>query len=108
MNSPILFTGDISTAMENAILSAYDWSNLDVYKAAHHGSKTSNSLTFLKQLAPSMSVVSVGKNNRYGHPSKEFLEVMTELNIPLLSTLTDGTIQFKISHNQVTLHRFDN
>lgn len=104
----ILFTGDISTAMENAILSAYDWSNLDVYKAAHHGSKTSNSLTFLKQLAPSMSVVSVGKNNRYGHPSKEFLEVMTELNIPLLSTLTDGTIQFKISHNQVTLHRFDN
>ena len=102
----VLFTGDMSTNLESAILSGYELSDLDVYKAAHHGSKTSNSSSFLKQLAPSVSVVSAGKNNRYGHPSEEFLNVLSQLNIPLLSTPQDGSIQFKIKRDEVFLQLF--
>ena len=102
----VLLTGDISTEVEADILSQYPGLKLDVYKAAHHGSKTSNSLTFLEQLAPSISVVSSGKNNRYGHPSQEFLSTLSTLNIPLLNTQVDGTIQFEMKRGEALVHRF--
>ena len=102
----VLLTGDISTEVEADILSQYPGLKLDVYKAAHHGSNTSNSLFFLEQLAPSISVVSSGKNNRYGHPSQEFLSTLSTLNIPLLNTQVDGTIQFEMKRGKTLVHRF--
>ena len=102
----VLLTGDISTEVETDILSQYPGLKLDVYRAAHHGSNTSNSLFFLEQLAPSISVVSSGKNNRYGHPSQEFLSTLSTLNIPLLNTQVDGTIQFEMKRGKTLVHRF--
>ena len=102
----VLLTGDISTEVETDILSQYPGLKLDVYKAAHHGSKTSNSLFFLEQLAPSISVVSSGKNNRYGHPSQEVLSTLSTLNIPVLNTQVDGTIQFEMVNGETLIHRF--
>ncbi len=101
----VLLTGDISTEVEADILSQYPGLKLDIYKAAHHGSKTSNSLFFIEQLAPSISVVSSGKNNRYGHPSQEFLSTLSTLKIPLLSTQVDGSIQFEIKNGETFIHR---
>ncbi|MBQ1787083.1 MAG: DNA internalization-related competence protein ComEC/Rec2, partial [Turicibacter sp.] len=91
----VLLTGDISTKVERDILSNYVLSHLDIYKAAHHGSKTSNSKPFLKELKPAISVISSGENNRYAHPSQEFLTTLSELNIPSLNTQVDGSIQFE-------------
>lgn len=102
----VLLTGDMSTQIEPAILSNYELSQLDIYKAAHHGSNTSNSLSFLETLSPTISVVSAGKNNRYGHPSQEFLTVLSDLNIPLLNTQVDGSIQFEVKNGKVLIHRF--
>ena len=107
-NFSILFTGDIEKIAEEKILKEVNAEILksDILKVAHHGSKTSNSLFFLEQLAPSISVVSSGKNNRYGHPSQEVLSTLSTLNIPVLNTQVDGTIQFERKKGETLIHRF--
>ena len=102
----VLLTGDISTKVEQDILSNYPLSHLDIYKAAHHGSKTSNSKPFLKELNPTISVTSSGKNNRYGHPSQEFLTTLSELNIASLNTQVDGSIQFEHYQGETWINLF--
>ena len=92
-----LLTGDIGMTVEPYILNEYSLNHLDVYKVAHHGSKFSNSKTFLETLNPTYAVVSAGRNNIYGHPSLENIEIMSDLGIPLLSTQEQGSIQFKIN-----------
>ena len=93
----VLFTGDIGFPAEATILKNYSLSGLDIYHVAHHGSRFSNSMAFLESLSPRYAVVSAGRNNFYGHPSRELFEVVNDLNIPLLNTQNEGTIQFKIN-----------
>jgi len=94
-----LLTGDIGFEVEADILKEYSLDHLDVYKVAHHGSKYSNSQTFLEALNPTYAVVSAGRNNLYGHPSRELLAILDNLDMPLLSTQDYGTIQVKITGN---------
>ena len=93
-----LLTGDAPTkTAESYILYTLADSRLpcDVLKLGHHGSKYSNGAAFLSVVAPSVAVISVGKDNRYGHPARETLERVETLGIPYLSTVTSGTILFK-------------
>ena len=53
------------------LLDKYNLTNIDVLKVGHHGSKTSSSIEFINKINPKYSIISVGKNNRYGHPNKE-------------------------------------
>ncbi len=98
----ILFTGDISSKVENDILAHYNL-KLDFLKLAHHGSKTSNSLNFLKQLNPKIAFNSSGRNNRYNHPSKEVLENLAKLKITLYDTQKCGSITLKINKKEFTI-----
>lgn len=91
-----LLTGDMGVSEEAEILAQYHLKSLTVYKAAHHGSKTSNSLSFLGKLRPLIAIVSSGRKNRYGHPSSELIENLQQLEIPLLNTQHYGSVQFKI------------
>jgi competence protein ComEC len=68
----------------------------DELKVAHHGSKTSTSPAFLAAVTPKVAVISVGKNNRYGHPTSEALERLGALQIPILRTDQGGTIKFSL------------
>ncbi|MDE5977264.1 MAG: DNA internalization-related competence protein ComEC/Rec2 [Turicibacter sp.] len=102
----LLLTGDISATVEEKVLADYPDLKADIYKAAHHGSKTSNSEAFLKQISPMISVISSGKNNLYHHPSQEFIETLDLLKIPSLNTQNDGTIQFEIKKSEILLHLF--
>ena len=63
-----MFMGDASNTTEKEILSKYNLPNIDVLKVGHHGSKTSSSEEFITKTNPKYSIISVGKNNRYGHP----------------------------------------
>jgi len=67
-----------------------------VYKVAHHGSETSTSRQFLAAVAPEVAVISVGKDNPFGHPSPEVVERLIgklgEDNV--YRTAKDGTIEF--------------
>ena len=69
-----MFMGDAGIDKEKDILDKYNLSNVDVLKVGHHGSKTSTSKEFINVINPKYSIISVGKNNRYGHPNKEVLE----------------------------------
>ena len=66
-----MFMGDAGVAKEKDILEKYNISDIDVLKVGHHGSKTSSSKDFIDEINPKYSVISIGKNNRYGHPNEE-------------------------------------
>ncbi len=71
--SKILLTGDISKEIEEKIKDDIE-ENYTVLKVAHHGSNYSSSEKFLKKVNPKYSIISVGKNNSYGHPGNETME----------------------------------
>ena len=96
-----MFMGDASTTTEKEILSKYNLPNIDVLKVGHHGSKTSSSKDFIDEINPKYSIISVGKNNRYGHPNKEVLDNLKVSKI--YRTDEDGSIMFKIKNNKLKI-----
>ena len=69
-----MFMGDAGIDKKRDILNKYNISDVDVLKVGHHGNRTSSSKEFKNEINPKYSIISVGKNNRYGHPNKEVLE----------------------------------
>ena len=96
-----MFMGDAGVEKEKDILEKYNLSNIDVLKVGHHGSKTSSSKEFINEINPNYSIISVGKNNRYGHPNKEVLNVLEDSKI--YRTDEDGSIMFKIKNNKLQI-----
>ena len=96
-----MLMGDAGIEKEKDILEKYNLSNIDVLKVGHHGSKTSSSRTFIDEINPKYSIISVGKNNRYGHPNKEVLNTLEDSKI--YRTDQDGSIIFKIKNNKLKL-----
>ena len=70
-------------------------------KVGHHGSKTSSSNIFINAINPKYSIVSLGKNNRYGHPNKDVLDNLEESKI--YRTDEDGSIIFKIKNSKLKI-----
>ena len=96
-----MFMGDASINTEKEILSKYNLPDIDVLKVGHHGSKTSSSKEFVNEINPRYSVISVGKNNSYGHPNKEALNSLQSSII--YRTDQDGSISFKIKNNKLEI-----
>ena len=96
-----LFMGDSSKTVENDILNKYDLDNIDVLKVGHHGSKTSSDKEFIDEINSKYSIISVGKNNRYGHPNKEVLNNLDQSKI--YRTDQDGSIMFKFKNNKLKI-----
>lgn len=96
-----MFMGDASVTTEKEIMNKYNLPDIDVLKVGHHGSKTSSSKEFIDVINPEYSIISVGKNNRYGHPNKEVLENLE--NSKIYRTDLDGSIMFKIKNNKLKI-----
>ena len=96
-----MFMGDASITTEKEILDKYNINNIDVLKVGHHGSKTSSSKLFINEINPKYSIISVGKNNRYGHPNKEVLDNLE--NSKIYRTDQDGSIMFKTKNNELQI-----
>jgi len=96
-----MFMGDASVTTEKEILNNYNLPNIDVLKVGHHGSKTSSGKEFINEINPKYSIISVGKNNRYGHPNKETLDTL--VNSKIYRTDSDGSIMFKIKNNKLKI-----
>jgi competence protein ComEC len=89
----ILLTGDIEEKVEDALLrEGYDL-HADLLKVPHHGSKTSSSTGFLLAVAPDLALISVGRENTYGHPHPAIVERYRRLNIPLKRTDQEGNVE---------------
>ena len=96
-----MFMGDASITTEEEILDKYNLPDIDVLKVGHHGSKTSSGKEFINEINPKYSIISVGKNNRYGHPNKEVLENLKDSKI--YRTDLDGSIMFKVKNNKLKI-----
>lgn len=102
-----VFTGDIGAAQEEEILTwlqktktGADVQKIDFYKAAHHGSRYSNSNGFLEALAPEIALVSCSRTNRYGHPSKEAVGHMQQAGSQVYYTMESGRLCVKKTDGQ--------
>lgn len=92
-STSFLFVGDAERAAELDLI-ADDNSNLQatVLKVGHHGSDTSTSYLFLREIMPSYAVISVGADNAYGHPADSVLSRLTDAEVEILRTDLRGTI----------------
>jgi competence protein ComEC len=75
----------------------------NIFKANHHGSKTSNKILFLKAVAPKYTIISAGLNNQHQHPHKETLDNFKKLNIIVFRTDRDGDIEFLANKRELYL-----
>lgn len=89
-----LFTGDAEKLVEKELLKSGLDLSADVLKLGHHGSASSSSQDFLDAVNPSHAVICVGKNNDYGHPHVETMQLMQDLNVKLYRTDLQGTVVF--------------
>ena len=91
----ILITGDRSTEGEQALMDHVTLPDLEILVAGHHGSRTSTSWELLNATKPEVVVISVGANNRYGHPTWETLERLDLFGCGVYRTDLEGTIIFR-------------
>jgi len=87
-----LFTGDIERRAEYKIIEQNLNINSNVLKVAHHGSKTSSSELFLGKVSPKTAVISVGRDNSYGHPHEAILQRLVKYDIEIRRTDMEGDI----------------
>lgn len=103
-NIKIIFMGDAGIKVEDDILDKYDLKHIDILKVGHHGSRTSTSSNFIDNINPKYSIISVGKNNRYGHPNSEVLDILN--NSSIYRTDRDGSIVFKIKNSGLEIDTY--
>ena len=96
-----LFMGDAGVEVEEDLIGKYNLQDIDVLKVGHHGSKTSSDKEFIDEVNPKYSIISVGKNNRYGHPNDRVLGNLN--NSKIYRTDQDGSIMFKIENNKLEI-----
>ncbi|EGT4138669.1 MBL fold metallo-hydrolase [Clostridium perfringens] len=88
-----LFTGDAEKLAEEEALAKYKNSlDSDVIKFGHHGSSSSSSNAFIEAVSPKYGIISCAKDNKYGHPHRETLDIIKKYNIKTFRTDTDGEI----------------
>jgi competence protein ComEC len=98
----ILLTGDIEQAAERALIT----SRTDVVKVPHHGSKTSSTENFVLVTKPTLAIISVGRNSRFGHPHEEVVERWKANGATVLTTGECGTITLITDGHDLRLKTF--
>jgi competence protein ComEC len=88
----VVLTGDIGRDVEREIVGRFTPSPLRVVKVPHHGSPTSSTEAFVRALAPAVAVISVGRGNRFGHPSKAVQARYLEAGAAVFRTDRDGAV----------------
>ena len=100
-NYKFLFMGDAGIKREKDILEKYNIEDINFLKVGHHGSKTSSSEEFINEINPKYSIISVGKNNRYGHSNDSVLDNLEDSKI--YRTDQDGSIMFRIKSDNLEI-----
>ncbi|MSR87651.1 MAG: MBL fold metallo-hydrolase [Candidatus Zambryskibacteria bacterium] len=99
-----LLTGDSPIKVENTMIYLNKQIlDADVLKVGHHGSRTSTSLSFAEAVSPDYAVISAGKDNTYGHPHKEVLDILSQVGAQVVSTLGKGIIKFETDGKNLKL-----
>ena len=99
-----LFMGDASVNTEKDIILKYNLDNIDFLKVGHHGSRTSSSEIFIDNINPKYSIISVGLNNKFGHPHEEVLDTLSKSKI--YRTDMDGSVEVTISDGKYVVDNY--
>lgn len=86
----VLLNGDNEQEVENEIIDKV--SDVDIFKASHHASKTANTIEFLEVIKPEIVVISCGKDNKFGHPHTEALSNFQQIGAKVFQTDLEGTV----------------
>ena len=97
-----LFTGDMGFETENFLVDSYDM-DIDILKVPHHGSRFSSGLKFLAEAMPRISVIEVGSNNRFGHPTEAVLSRLKSVGSSIYRTDKNGTVHLEINDGIVSI-----
>ena len=89
-----LFTGDCEEPNEIEIASSYELDDIDFLKVAHHGSSSSSTDNFIKDITPSIAAISCGYKNQYGHPHKSTLDTLKKYGAKTIRTDINGDLVF--------------
>jgi len=93
-DTSVLLPGDTTKKIERKLVEQEANLKADILKIAHHGSKTSSSTAFLAAVEPGIAIISVGQDNRFGHPVQEVLANLEEYGIKVRRTDKEGTVLF--------------
>ncbi len=96
--SKMLFMGDAGIEREKDILDKYSLTDIDFLKVGHHGSNTSSSKEFIENINPKNCLISVGKNNRYGHPKESVIDSLDDY-CTIYRTDINGSVEIKLNKN---------
>lgn len=96
-----LFTGDAGAEIEQQLLEDEVDLRADVLKVGHHGSDTSTTQAFLDAVTPSVAAISVGRNNRFGHPSRRVLRRLERAHVATYRTDVHGDIRITSDGKQI-------
>lgn len=94
LSSKFLLMGDASVNVEKYLIENNLDIDADYLKVGHHGSKTSTSDEFLRLVSPKEAIISVGRNNKYGHPNKEVINRLNKYKVKIRRTDEEGTIVY--------------
>ncbi|CEQ18746.1 ComEC/Rec2 family competence protein [Paraclostridium sordellii] len=101
-NKSFLFTGDATKENEIEMINNFNLNDIDFLKVAHHGSKNSSTEEFLKSTIPDVAAISCGYDNTYGHPHKDTLLRLAQVNTKVYRTDKQGHISFYSDGNTIT------
>lgn len=110
-NIEMLFTGDADTNSEEDYIkycaeNNVDLTNVDIFKVPHHGSNTSSGQKLINVINPKVSLISSGRNNRYGHPSKDVINRLTQSETAIYNTQNCGQITVVYKNNKCEIVEF--
>nr|MBP7819753.1 MBL fold metallo-hydrolase [Candidatus Gracilibacteria bacterium] len=105
-NISLFFSGDAELEAEAELIELsqkYNWDlNATIFKAGHHGSRTSSSQALLDLIKPKIVVIQSGKDNSYGHPHLETLEKLAKMGIKTYRNDLEGTVNFRICGDKIS------
>lgn len=102
----MLLTGDIGESTERILAESGALSEVEILKAAHHGSRHSSGKIFLSRVRPSVSVISCGAGNRYGHPGEETLQRLEDAGSRIFITKDCGAVRIWTDGYRVKVRGF--
>lgn len=97
-----LLMGDAEKLVEEDIMALKTELSAEVLKLGHHGSSSSSSEAFIKEVTPEVAIISSGQDNSYGHPHKETMQTLEKYNIMAYDTKNKGTITAKSTGKGIT------
>ncbi|MBI4092302.1 MAG: MBL fold metallo-hydrolase [Candidatus Kerfeldbacteria bacterium] len=104
-STSFLFTGDIESEVEERLVASGTLPDVDVLKVPHHGSISSSSQEFIEAVKPEYAVISVGKNNKFGHPHPVVVRRLEQRGVKIWRTDEDGDVVISSDGKSIT---FDN